>query len=131
MPRGPSGGGSVYPFKKGPKQGKWCAQVFKGYSKDGKRLYARRIRDTKTEAEREKRRMLAQQAQGRIPTPQRQTVAQFLQKWLETVVAIGDRESTERSYRWASGHVVEHLGRLRVSALDGPEGVARIQAMYA
>jgi integrase len=108
--------GSIYQRKS---DGRWVAAI----SADGKQryLYAK----TREEARQKLREAQRRQEQGQPVTFKRQSLGQFLERWLEDVVKAGVRPRTHASYaQMVRLHIVPELGQLQVAELT-PQ---RIQA---
>jgi integrase len=62
---------------------------------------------------------------GRPVRVERQTVSDFLTRWLDEAVQLTVKPKTAQSYRWAiDGHLIPGLGRFQLAAL-GPQDVQR------
>jgi len=108
-----SGEGSIYRDK----DGRWRGSVHLGY-RGGKR--SRKIVSGKTRAEvaRKVRDALQAAEAGLNFAPERQTVADFLTRWLRDVVEPGTRPKTARSYRdMVNAHIVPHIGKRKLVKL--------------
>ena len=112
--RGP-GEGSIYQRES---DGRWVAVLNLGYDVTGKRRRKYLYAGTFAEASRELTRAKRDQDRG-MPVPtERQTVAQFLDRWLTDVVVGSVRPRTLRSYQDAVRlHLNPALGRHRIEKL--------------
>jgi integrase len=91
--------------------GGWVAQAT---SPSGARLY--RYARTKAEAPAKLTAALAAFSEHRTPPPERQTVADFLEGWLENTARPSVRASTYESYSGVvRHHLIPDLGRIRLS----------------
>lgn len=122
--RGP-GEGSIFQRK----DGRWVAELVLGYGPDGKRIVKRAYGRTRAEVSQWLAKVVADRHRGMpLEKPDRATVAQFLDRWLEDVVRHSCRPSTYASYRqYVRNHIAPVLGGLRIQKLTP----ARIQAFYA
>ena len=97
----------------------WVASVTMGYNQNG--LQARKNYYGKTRAEvvrklDEARKMLAE---GRPLSPEKQTVSQFLTRWLTDVVHASTSPKTHRTYSdLIAKHLAPGLGRIDLQKLD-------------
>jgi integrase len=97
--------------------GRWVAELDLGIV-DGKRKRPRRYCKTKREAQQALADMKRQHEQGVDLTAERQTVAQFLQTWLDTVIKPHKRSNTYISYeRMSRVHLIPHLGHILLHKL--------------
>ncbi|MDP9373215.1 MAG: site-specific integrase [Chloroflexota bacterium] len=116
------GEGSIYQRES---DGKWCAVVDLGYV-NGKRKRKVIYGTTRKEVAEKMKVTLRDQQQGLPVAVERQTVAQFLDRWLEEVVKPNRRPRTYDSYaQVARLYLVPALGRHQLSKL-APE---HVQAM--
>lgn len=77
------------------------------------------VRGSKKEAEHELRRILADQDGGVIHSPSTMTVGQWINEWLQDVVARRVRSNTHRSYEsYARTHIVPSVGHVKLSQLQ-------------
>jgi len=96
-----------------------------GYDERGRQQKSRVYGRTQAEASDKLEKLKARLAEGLPPKPEKQTVAQFLNSWLDTVCPsnVGDR--TLRTYRdLAEDHIMPALGRNELSKLS-PQHVQR------
>jgi len=102
--------GSVY-FETDRK--KWCAAIPLPGGK------VKRLRfDRQTDANRALRKGLQARDEGRLAVGPRQTVLQFLTRWVEETAKPGVRESTYRRYEHAIVHTIApHIGKVPLSSL--------------
>jgi integrase len=103
-----SGEGSIYQRK----DGRWCAQVSFGFKPGGtphrKLLYGK----TRSDVSEGMKRVLRDQQMGLAITSERQTLAMFLNDWLENTVKPKNKQLTFRSYEWiVRTHLIPSLGR--------------------
>jgi hypothetical protein len=114
-----NGEGSIYTRT----DGRWAAEVTVGYDERGRQQKSRVYGRTQAEAKNKLDELKARLAQGVAPRPQRQTVAQFLNTWLDTVCSESVSHKTQRTYRdLAEDHIIPALGRIELSKL-GPQHV--------
>ena len=109
-----SGEGSIYKDK----DGRWRGSVHLGYRR-GKRV--RKVVSGKTRAEVAKKLHEAIRArdQGLQFSPERQTVADYLTRWLSDVVKPGTRPKTHRTYKdLVEDHILPILGKRRLAKLS-------------
>ncbi|MGH9229556.1 MAG: tyrosine-type recombinase/integrase [Acidimicrobiales bacterium] len=107
------GEGSVYQRA----DGRWVAQVEAGLGRDGHRRRPRAVRRTKRDALAALDELRRQAEQG--VTPERtQTVGEFLEWWLTTVLPGTVKASTAEGYGYmARRYVIPHVGRVRLAKL--------------
>lgn len=98
MKRRSSGDGSVFRIESGRDAGKWCAQVDLGWTPRGTRNRPRRIRATEREAKSALKELLELREAG---VTRIETVHQWLNYWLEHVVAPESAPNTLRAYTTA------------------------------
>jgi integrase len=114
-----NGEGSIYIRS----DGRWAAEVTVGYNERGRQQKARAYGRTQAEARDKLDELKARLAQGLPPKVEKQTVAQFLNTWLDTVCPANVGEKTQRTYRdLAEDHIIPALGRIELSKL-GPQQV--------
>jgi integrase len=106
----------------------WLVRIFTGRKGDGKRQYQNHtVHGIKKDAQTWLNDALRKQDLG-IPTFQtKTTLADFLDKWLETVAQPRVGERTFRDYEWQLGHVKIALGNIRLSQLRAED----IQKLYS
>ena len=105
--------GSIYQRES---DGKWVASVNLGYGPDGKRkvIYG----DTRKEVAEKLKIVLRDQQQGLPIATERQTVGQFLGRWLQDSAKPTVRASTYTSYEvFVRLHIVPTLGRVPLQQL--------------
>jgi integrase len=117
------GEGSIYPLP----DGRWRAAVSLGWreTKDGQPIWRRKIVIGKTryEVQEELKKLLRDQQRGINIDPEKQTVQEFLEHWLEQVAKPRVRAATYASYDWiVKKHLVPGLGRIRLAKLS-PQAV--------
>lgn len=109
--------------------GKWCAAVDLGYV-NGKRKRKVIYGKTRREAAEKLTRALTDHQQGLPVATERQTVAQFLDRWLTDVARPKLRPSTYRSYQQKIRlYLVPALGRHQVAKLDPQQVQAMMNAL--
>ncbi|MFG2871005.1 tyrosine recombinase XerC [Streptomyces sp. NPDC048338] len=87
-----------------------------GHDENGKRLQLTITKDTKKECGAERDRVLAQRAAGTLIVPNKITLGEWLEQWLE-YKRRDVEETTIRTYRLALVHAVERLGHVRLQEL--------------
>lgn len=100
-------------------EGKYRLRWYKGEA-NGKRRYSSEIVEapSKREAEKVLRAKQGQVDRGEVVEPTRETVAEFLERWLTTAAAHKVRARSLADYRYMVEHyVVPKLGAIRVRAL--------------
>ena len=114
-----NGEGSIY-FRS---DCRWAAEVTVGYDERGRQQKSRVYGKTQAEAHDKLEKLKARLAEGLPPKPERQTVAEFLNTWLDTVCSDNVSQKTQRTYRdLAEDHIIPALGRIELSKL-GPQHV--------
>ena len=104
--------GSVYQRE----NGRWSWQVTLGFNAEGKQLRRSGVASSKTEASKALAKVVADHARGRLALPDKITVGEWLERWLE------DRKpslakSTHSSYKWLIGkHVTPWIGHQQLQA---------------
>jgi integrase len=108
--------------------GKWRAAVDLGIvGNKRKRKYV--YGDTRKEVATALREMHQEQAEGQIVT-ERQTVAQWLDRWLETYVVPRRRPKTVESYRQIVDlYLVPNLGKIQLAKLSGEHVETMVNAV--
>ncbi len=108
------GEGSIYETK----DGRWRAEVSLGYKPDGKPKRKIIYGKTRAEVAGDLKKALQNQQLGINISPEKQTVAVFLQSWLDDVVTLKNRPQTVRSYGWIIGsHLIPGLGKTTLDKL--------------
>lgn len=117
-----NGEGSVYVRS----DGRWCAAV--SYVNDQGKARQRTVyTKTQKEAIAAKRELLKQRDAGKLLTPTKETVGEFLMHWLTTVVPTKRRAATQHVYRSiVTQHLIPKLGHIRLDRLT-PEHFERVQ----
>ncbi|MFF4836592.1 tyrosine-type recombinase/integrase [Streptomyces sp. NPDC001315] len=87
-----------------------------GRDENGKRIQLTITKDTKTEVKNERDRILHQRSAGTLIAPNRITVGEWLDQWLE-YKRRDVEETTIRTYRLALVHVYDRLGHVRLQEL--------------
>lgn len=117
------GEGAIYQRES---DGKWCATVDLGFV-NGKRRRKVIYGETRKEVADKLKALHRDQLSGQTIVTERQTVAQFLDRWLETVVNPHRRAKTASSYEQIVRlYLKPHLGRLQLEKLS-PE---HVQTMF-
>jgi integrase len=108
--------------------GRWTARVDLGYV-NGKRKRKQIYGKTRKEVAEQLKVLLLQQHQGLPIAPERQTVEQFLHRWLADVVAGSVRPRTYDSYRTTvQRHILPPLGRQPLVKLNAQHITALLKA---
>ena len=108
------GEGSIYQAK----DGRWRAEVSLGYKPNGKPKRKVIYGKTRVEVAGELKKTLREQQLGINVKPERQTVAAFLQSWLDDTAKPKNRPQTVRSYKWLiESHLVPGLGKVTLDKL--------------
>ena len=85
---------------------------------DGRQRRIVRYAKTKREASTKLQALRDELARGEIATTGRQTVAQFLDRWMDQAVKIGKRPNTVAAYeQQIRKHIIPHIGTVRLDAL--------------
>ncbi|MFD6914057.1 tyrosine recombinase XerC [Streptomyces virginiae] len=95
---------------------RWRTVVDAGYDENGKRVQLTVTRDTQTEVKNERARIQAGRAAGTLIVPNKITLAEWLDQWLE-YKRRDVEETTIRTYRMALVHVYDKLGHIRLQEL--------------
>jgi integrase len=95
---------------------RYRAVVDAGHDEGGKRIQLTITRDTKTEVKEECARIIAQRAAGTFIAPNKITLGEWLDQWLE-YKRRDVEETTIRTYRLALVHVYDRLGHVRLQEL--------------
>jgi integrase len=108
--------GSIYQRES---DGKWVSSVNLGFGPDGKRKRRVIYGATRKEVAEKLKKLLREQQQGTLPTQtERQTVGQFLERWLEDSVKPTVRPTTFESYSiLTKTHLIPSLGRIPLTKL--------------
>jgi integrase len=97
--------------------GRWMGQIDLGYI-DGKRKRKTVYGKTRKEVAEKLNVLLTQHGQGYNIAPERQTVAQFLERWLQDVVEPSTRPRTYRVYaQHVRGHIIPRIGHIQLTKL--------------
>ncbi|MGI8589099.1 MAG: tyrosine-type recombinase/integrase [Chloroflexia bacterium] len=113
--------GAIYKRKS---DGKWFSSISLGYGPDGKRTRKAFSGETRKEVSEKLKVALRDQQQGLPVAMERQTINQFLTRWLEDSAKQRVRASTYESYEiQVRVHIVPALGRVQLAALT-PQQVA-------
>lgn len=109
------GEGSIYQRES---DGRWCATVTLGY-RNGKRARKAIYGTTRKEVAEKLKVILRDQQQGLPVAVERQTVAQFLTRWLDDVVKPTTRPKTHASYaQLVRLYIAPALGRHQLATLE-------------
>lgn len=121
-----NGEGSLYQTK----AGKWIGALTVGYTPDGKQVRQTVSGDTRKEV-REKLDALIRQRDNGLPVRlEKQTVKQFLERWLEDIIKQRDKPRTYDSYRGQiSKHIYPAVGHLPLGKLTPQHLQAIIRTM--
>ncbi|MEV1054627.1 site-specific integrase [Streptomyces sp. NPDC049887] len=95
---------------------RYRVMVDAGRDENGKRIQLTITRDKKKEAEAERDRILHQRAAGTLIAPNKITLGEWLEQWLE-YKRRDVEETTIRTYRLALVHVYDQLGHIRLQEL--------------
>lgn len=102
--------------------GRWEALLHTGYTPDGKRKRRKAVRHTKTAAAAALKEMGAEEEQGLNPDASRWTVADWLQRWIETEVTATVRPRTQEQYASVvNGHLIPALGNVPLRKLTASD----------
>lgn len=96
--------------------GKWLARITKG-TLNGKRDVESKVHSTKAEADVWVRDLLARKDQGKLPATTRQTVADWLEQWLQAVTPTVKPSAAESYTATVRQHLVPALGGYRLDRL--------------
>ena len=117
-----NGEGSIYQRA----DGRWCATVSDGYGPSGKRRRTTVYGKTREAVRDDLRQLQARQARGEPLTTERQTVEQFLTRWLDDSARPTVRPRTYISYaQMIRLHIVPAIGRVQLSKLT-PQHVQKL-----
>ncbi len=95
-------------------------------TKKRERLW-RSVKGSKRDAERELNRILTERDTGNFVKPNKVTIAEYLEKWLETYVSTNVRPKTAEGYHSKiRAHIIPELGRIRLQELKP----VHLQAFY-
>ncbi|MEU6210763.1 site-specific integrase [Streptomyces sp. NPDC047023] len=95
---------------------RWRTVVDAGHDENGKRIQITITKDSQTEVKNERARIQAGRAAGTLIVPNKITVAEWLDQWLEYKQRDVE-ETTIRTYRLALVHVYGRLGHIRLQEL--------------
>lgn len=114
------------------KDAPWLVRVYKG-EVNGKRVYVSATLPTKAEAKAKLKELLGSKAAGRLATPSRQTLGEYLKRWLETEAALSVGPRTLRDYtEYLRRYILPFpIASKRLSALTGDDIAARYAEMHA
>ncbi len=107
---------------------RWLVRVFLSRNEEGKRVYASKtVVGSRKEAETALSTMVAQQDQGTFVAPSKQTLGDYLTRWLDNDVSMKVTEGTMVGYRQRlTGDIIKPLGHLRLDKVTSQ----MIQAQY-
>lgn len=105
--------------------GRWMAVLNLGYE-DGKRNRKYFYGNARREVQEKLTAALRDQQRGLPAVPERETVGEYLTRWLQDVARHTVRATTFESYeRLIRRHLIPHIGRLRLARL-GPQDLSRL-----
>jgi integrase len=119
-----NGEGSIYQRP----DGRWVAMLTIGYNANGKRLRKTVYGWTKKEVQDELTRMHSAKLAGKLATPSRMTVAQYLEHWLQNVARPRIANGTFVNYEGVTkNHITPRIGGIALQKLS----VLNVQQLYA
>ncbi len=121
MPRRGPGEGSIFRRK----DGRWCAVMTVGCEPGVKQRRLYFYGRTQAEVRKKLTEALSQRDWGIVREPREQTLGEFLNRWMESVVQHNVRPTTYSNYQYVLRHV-SRLGKLKLSKLT-PQ---HIQMLY-
>ena len=126
------GEGSIYRRK----DGRWAASITLGYDAQGRQRKRTVYGKTRAEVAEKLTALLAEKQKGMLADPTRETVGEFLERWLRDVVAHSVRTKTLEAYTVAvKAHLIPGLGKIKLSKLTPAQITAfyrdRLDAGYA
>jgi len=104
--------------------GRWMARIELGYvagTRKRKYVYGATERDVTAQL----KTLLHQQQQGVNIAPERQTVAQFLERWMRDVVALRTAPKTQEMYAASVARIKRHIGHVQLAKL-APQHVQQL-----
>ena len=107
----------------------WLLRVYKGRNADGKRQYQNKTLSgiTKKTAQAELNKMLHQRDTGTLTEPTKQSVEEYLYRWLEVAAKPRLRQATHTDHRYRiDRYILPTLGQKRLSHLTALD----IQGLY-
>lgn len=111
--------------------GKWCATIDLGFV-GGKRRRKTVYGETRKDVVDKLKTLHSEQAAGKLIITERQTVAQFLDRWLETNIQPHRRLRTAASYaQIARLYLKPHLGKLQLAKLPPEHVQAMLNSLLA
>jgi integrase len=122
-----NGEGSIYQRA----DGRWCAVLDLGYV-NGKRRRRTIYAKTRKECSDLLKKLQRDQLNGLPVVTERQTVEQFLNRWLDDVVAQRNKPRTQESYRqMVRLHIVPHIGSSLLSKLSSQHCQSWLNTLHA
>lgn len=113
---GKRGHGEGTIFKR--RDGRWCAELYLGIAKDGKRQTWRTYGDTRREVADALSKVIDERRRGQSIVIEKQTLAEFLNHWLTNSVKPSVRPLTYESYEVnVRVHILPELGRHELTKL--------------
>lgn len=98
---------------------KWYAELVIGYDAEGQKKVLRHSADTRKEVADQLARWQTDKQVGTLVAPTKETVAAFLDDWMEKVVAHHTKETTQNTYRWiVNSYLKPALGRTELGKLS-------------
>lgn len=121
------GEGSIYQRK----DGRWCASVDLGLV-NGKRRRKTLYGDSRKAVAEQMKVVLRDQQLGLNIAPERQTLQQFLERWLEEVVKPARRPRTYESYGHAvNRYLIPHLGKRQLMKLNPADVQTMLNTLHS
>ncbi len=102
-----------------PERDKWEARIVVGYDVNNKMKRVTQLFDTKRQAESWLAEKRVEQNKGLLLEPNRVTLAEYAQRWLE--VQLGIRQITRFGYGIEINYIVEKLGNERLQTISAPQ----------
>ena len=100
--------------------GSWQIRVFLGRDENGKRIRKNEtVRGKKADAERRLREILGEMDHGVLPSVQRYKLAEWMELWLNNVIATKREQATFERYEEAARlHIIPALGNVEITKLS-------------
>lgn len=109
------------------KDGRWAASITVGYDAHGRQRKRTVYGRTRSEVAQKLASLLSDQREGRVADPSKETVGQFLERWLRDYAANSVRPSTLASYAIViRRHIIPAIGSLRLRDLQ----TGHLQRLY-